>query len=415
MRAPTSGDGRLSVTTAAVVAGLAAAVLIATVGDEVTMVATTLTTALASASTAQVSGLMVAATVPSIVLAPWLGRLVDRVPVQRVLPAAALLAAGVAGTLRWVSSPWLTITLIGVLGVAAAVASTAIVATVPVLARRAGRSVTRIGAALEVVRSGSFLLAPPVAALLVSTISYPQTVTVIAGAYLLAALVFWVVLTTTQVPETDVDVDESAPHDDAGRLLGGFSALISGSRLRLPLAAVTVAVAGSAVFDVLLVFFVTHDLDLGAGAYGTLLAAWSAGLLLGPLLTRLMPEDDGSAAAARRAVIFAVVHVASFGVSAALVQTWVTYVAFVIGGASNALQNIYMRTAVLEGYARWAVGSVVAAYIAVLQTGSVIGLLLAGLVPATQARPALIASSLVAAVLALVALALTARAGRVRS
>ncbi|KQU51504.1 hypothetical protein ASG84_25745 [Rhodococcus sp. Leaf278] len=377
---------------------------VATIGDEVTVVATTLTLALETSSVAGVSSLMIAVTVPSIVLAPWIGRFVDKHP-TRVSITASVAAAGVVVLVLGAVEPfWMVIALVGTLGVAAAVVSTALIAAVPRLVEGTRWSIARANAALEVIRSSSFLVAPPLAALLISTLSYRVALACMSAAYIAAAVMFMLSLRSPNTHAHGEATADDGAEQETPHLLVGFKTLFSQPEVLVPLAAVVLAVAGSAVFDVLLVFFVVEDLNLGAAGYGTLLTMWSIGLLVGPFVTRALPQGDRVADSTMLAVAFAIVHVASFGIAAALATPWFTYMAFIVGGAGNALQNIYMRSAVLVASPRPVVGSVAAAYLAVLQTGSVAGLMVAGFLPATGARAGLITASTFSAVSALLAL-----------
>ncbi|NED51616.1 MFS transporter, partial [Micromonospora aurantiaca] len=101
------------------------------------LAAATLTLALQSAGAGglAVSGLLLAATLPLVVLAPLTGRLADRVDSRVLLVAAGLVQAAVCLALAYARDPVLVIALVALLAAGLAVTQPAIAALVPVMVR----------------------------------------------------------------------------------------------------------------------------------------------------------------------------------------------------------------------------------------------------------------------------------------
>lgn len=330
--------------------------------------------------------LMIAATLPSILFAPWIGKIVDSVHPSTLIPLIVSITALLVGSLRLLYKPWQLAVVIAAIGLAAAVTTTALVSILPKLADRFSWSATRINAIYEVVRSGSYMLAPPIAAISVTRMGYHVTTTVTAVLYVCSGLIF-IVLLRWLIPQVKAQRRRSFKVERKQPLYSGFRTLFSKPKIRTTMVVVSIAVAASAVFDVLLIFFIELELNLGINHYGTLLAMWSVGLILGPILTRFTSEDESIRITTRQALLWSLVHIVGFGLPALLPYPWLAYMSFLIGGAGNALQNTYLRVTVLTAFPNSQTrGSTLAAYLAVLQAGSVCGLFIAGLIPADYAR-----------------------------
>ena len=75
---------------------------VSTLGDEVALVALLVHLFVSGAGTAGVSALLIAAALPTVVLAPWAGRLVDRTDSRRLLVTTGVLQAIACGAVAWV-------------------------------------------------------------------------------------------------------------------------------------------------------------------------------------------------------------------------------------------------------------------------------------------------------------------------
>src|SRR5688500_13132573 len=113
---------------------LCAAIALSSAGDMLLMVVLALRVHELTGSGFAVSGLFVALMVPVVVLAPWAGRLVDRVETRRVLLLVSLVQVAVAGALVFADGIGSILALTVLLGATAAVASPAEAALVPAAA-----------------------------------------------------------------------------------------------------------------------------------------------------------------------------------------------------------------------------------------------------------------------------------------
>ncbi|MGF6884629.1 MFS family permease [Nocardia sp. GAS34] len=386
------------------------AVLVATIGYEVAVVASTINLAATASSSARISAMMIVVTMPSIVFSPWIGRFIDRYPL-RITISVPVFAAGVTvlviGNVRNFA---VLLAVIAILGLNAAACSSAVITALPEFMRHLKQNVPQGSAALEAIRSGGFLVAPPIAGLLVGGVGYRFALSAVAVSYVLAGLIFASVVDKFRNGSTAADTSE--PEQTSRRhLLVGFQQVLKDSRVWPPLTAIAVIVLASAVFDVLLVFYARFNLGFGAEMYGLLLTAWSIGLLIGPLLVRFIPITT-KLTPALLAVASGIVHATGFGVAVATANSYATFALFGVGGIGNALQNAYLRTLVLESTRDSVRGSVVSAYIATLQTAAIIGMGVGGLVDPHAARPALVLAAMVSIVAAIAVLPSILRSGR---
>lgn len=162
----------------------------------------------------------------------------------------------------------------------------------------------------------------------------------------------------------------------------GLSLLWAGAARRTTLATIAVTVAATSVANVLLPFF-ARDMPGGTAVYGTLLAAWSVGLVLGPFLLRGRLSHRPTAMVAVAAATFIGL---TYTVTGAFPVVPLMLVAFLCGGAANAVQNVTLRTHVMADCPPDLRGRVGAAYGATLQSAVAIGFALAALAPAHWAR-----------------------------
>jgi MFS family permease len=365
------------------------AVLVATIGYEIAVVASTINLAETGSSAARVSAMMIVVTLPSIVFAPWIARFIDRYPVRVTISVPVFVTGATVLVLGNTRNFALSLALIAFLGLNAATCSSAVVTAIPEFMQHLNRDVTQGSAALEAIRSGGFLVAPPVAGVLVGGMSYHFALIFVAISYALAGLIF---VSATKHYRFGRASCHDANEGGNRHLLIGFQKILEDPRVWPPLVAIAVVVLASAVFDVLLVFYARYNLGFGAEMYGLLLTAWSIGLLAGPFLVRFIPRTPRLSSAVL-AVVFGLVHAIGFGVAVATADPYATFAFLILGGTGNALQNAYLRTLILEATGDSVRGSVVSSYIATLQTAAIIGMGAAGFIDPHRARPTLVVAA----------------------
>ncbi|MEO3776078.1 MFS transporter [Micromonospora sp. B11E3] len=387
---------------------------VSTCGDF--LAASTLTLALQSAGAGglAVSGLLLAASLPLVALAPLTGRLADRVDSRVLLVGAGLAQAAVCLALAYAGHPALVIGLVALLAAGLAVTQPVLSALVPVMVRPA--DLPRASALHQTAGTLGALAGPALAGLLVGQFGARLPLLVDAASYL--ALVAAGLLIRTRRggarsagPATGGPAAPAAADATAG----------AGWRLRRDplLSAMIVSLAGviAAVgaINVVEVFFIRETLGSSTTMYGVVTGAWTLGILLGawlfaPLARRL--TDDGRLLGAGLALLgFCCLAVlASAAVPSALLLVPIWLLGGVANGGDNVLNNVLLARRVPEA----ARGRAYAIFGAASQGAAMAGFVAGGvLLELFDPRP-LVAACGVAGTLVVAALAVpVARAARV--
>ncbi|MCC5481226.1 MFS transporter [Streptomyces barringtoniae] len=368
-----------------------AALLVSTVGDEVAMVALALRGADRTGLTSVVSAQMLAGLVPGIALGGPIGRICDRFRLDGVLATAlaleCVIAAGAAAVADGALLLIATMLLLGVLG---AVAQTCVMTLVPQLYPQADAQL-RMNGLMESVRNAGYIVGPLLVGLLTAHGGTGLALCVDAATFAFALLAIPVISAwLAAAPRSGGPAPQEAAERLEGGLKVGLSLLWAGRRITL--GTVVITIAATSVANVLLPFF-AHDIPGGTAVYGTLLATWSVGLVLGPCLLR---GPLGRRPTARVAVAAATVIGVSYLVTGAFPVIPVMLAAFLGGGMANAVQNVALRTHVMADCPPEVRGRVGAAYGATLQSAVAVGFALAGFAPADWARWGILAGGVIA-------------------
>ncbi|NGO74500.1 MFS transporter [Streptomyces sp. YC504] len=367
------------------------ALLVSTVGDEVALVALALRGAEETGLTSVVSAQMLAGLVPGIVLGGVIGRVCDRYRLDVVLGVTlALECATALAAAVFANTPVLLISMMLVLGVLGAVAQTCVMALVPLLFPGSDAQL-RVNGLMESVRNAGYIVGPLLVSLLTAHGGTGLALVVDAGTFAFALLAVpviggWLAVAaraggTRPSGVKGTGTEEAGPPPRGGLRLG-LSLLWAGTARRMMLTTIMITVAATSVTNVLLPFF-TRDVSGGPAFYGTLLATWSVGLVVGPLLLR-------SGLSRCRTATIAVAAAGLIGLAHAVVGAFpvvpVMLTAFLCGGMANAVQNVALRTHVMADCPPEVRGRVGAAYGATLQTAVAAGFALAAFAPAGWAR-----------------------------
>ena len=233
--------------TVAHVVSLTVALLVATIGDEVALVAMTLQAAGSSDAALSVSLLMIVGVVPGVVLSPWVGRVLDAFPPRAVLLVTLLASAATVTLLGLATHLAVLLSCAALLGLCGAVSAGAVVVVVPLLLEGTRWSLAQGNGLLEAVRSGGFLLAPLVAGVMVARNGTTATLFADALAYGAAAAMAVALLPAGRGGATEGDGDGSAGGDR--RLLDGFRLLLGQAVVARTVLSVAVVVLLTAVFN----------------------------------------------------------------------------------------------------------------------------------------------------------------------
>ncbi|MEU4778653.1 MFS transporter [Micromonospora sp. NPDC023633] len=354
-------------------------------GDFLAATALALALQAAGASGIAVSGLLLAATLPLVVLAPLTGRLADRADSRTLLVAAGLGQAAVCALLAFADDPALIIGLVALLACGLAVTQPCLAALLPAMVRPG--DLPRASAISQTAVTLGTLGGPVLAGLLVGQFGTRVPLLIDAGSYL-ALVVAGLLLRTRRggrwAATTPASGAERAP---AWRLRRDPLLLA----VVLSTAAVITAVGGINVVEV---FFIRETLGGSPTVYGLVGAAWMAGMLPGSWLCARLAHrltDDGALVygvlATLGGISLTVIVAAAVPTAALLVPLWL------VAGAANGGENVFANLLTARRVPEASRGRAYAAYGAAVQGGSMGGYLIGGAMLALLSPRPLIAAA----------------------
>jgi MFS family permease len=343
-------------------------------GDVLALVALTIRVHDLTGTGIAVAGLLLAGTVPMILLAPLTGLLVDRVETTRVLALGALAQTAAAGVLAFTTSVPAILALTATLGAGAALTRPAVFALLPRVAGE--RRLIQANSLLEIFQFGGAALGPLAAGLLAA--GYGTRVALLADAATFLVL--------------------AAGARPSGELRRGLAFMTGDRLLLLALVVVGSLILVVAMGNVAEVFLAKDVLGAGDLGYGVLNAAWAAGMVAGVLLVarrlqaaRLAPVLIGAAAVTGLAVVMT-------GAAPGIV---VAVAAYLVGGGANGVENVTMRSLIQHRVPDGLRGRAYAAYAAVASSADLASTGLGGvLVGLLGARGTLVGSGAAALLIA---------------
>ncbi|TDP97455.1 MFS transporter [Labedaea rhizosphaerae] len=313
-----------------------------------------------------VAAVLIAELVPVIVAAPVSGVLVDRLPNKRLLSSALVLQAGGVGLiiLGLASLPVVLIGLV-LVGFGASVANPTASALVPAVAGEEWS--TRGYAWVATGRSFGTLVGVAVGGVLVGLLGAHGALLVDGLTYLVdAALVL--TLRADRVPHQ---------HKRRPRALDGWRFLRADPVLLTVVASLAVTIAGIVLINVADVFFVVDVLGGGAITIGLLQGCWMIGMLTGARVAARLRSVH--ALVTGLGVAGCTIGLASM-IPAAVPFVLVNGACFLLGGISNAVQNVTQQGLVRLRTPEDQRGRVFAATGSLLNTANVSGTVAGGFV-----------------------------------
>ncbi|MBF9128598.1 MFS transporter [Plantactinospora sp. S1510] len=261
------------------------------------LAATALALALQSAGAGglAVSGVMLAAALPLVLLAPLTGRLADRVDSRRLLVASGMGQAALCVALAYAERTDVIMLLVALLSCGLAVTQPTLAALLPEMVRRV--DLPRASAINQTAGSVGMLAAPALAGLLVGNFGTRVPLLLDAVSYL--ALIGAGLLLRTRrggrrrAPGTVPAVGGTDGRDPRV----GTWRLRQDPLLWTMVLAVAATVAGVGAVNVIEVFYIRETLHASTTVFGLVSGAWTAGMLLGAWLlapTARRARDDGS-------------------------------------------------------------------------------------------------------------------------
>jgi MFS family permease len=311
-----------------------------------------------------ISAAFAAELVPIVVLAPVVGRLVDRVRNRELLVAAmALQAVAVLGGALFGMGPGAELVIIGALaliGVGTAVANPVIAALLPHVSGE--DRATRAYAWYSMITQAGFLAGFALAGIVVDATSERTALLVGAVASAIMAVAVAFLRTQRRPVPGDTRVSESA--------WLGFARVRRDRVLLVGVAGLGAATVASVLVNVADVFYVLDDIGASPSAYGLVTAVWpAAGVVGGWYAGRLIGDHllfrwlAGTTVAMGLALLAAssVVSLVAVGVG------------WVIGGAANTAQRVCLNALIRSRTDDAARGRVFSAVSAALQAGNIVG------------------------------------------
>ncbi|KAB1923806.1 MFS transporter [Micromonospora noduli] len=388
-----------------------------------------------------VSGLLLAATLPLVVLAPLAGRLADRTDSRTLLVTIGFGQAAICALLAVVEQPVLVVGLVALLASGLAVTQPCLAALLPAMVRPA--DLPRASAISQTAVSLGALGGPVLAGLLVGQFGTRVPLLLDAATYL-ALVVAGLLLRTrrggrrpaavssdaaasqaTVSPATVSSDAAASPAAAANRpAVSGGVATPGGTEIgwrlrRDPLMLVmvvstAVVIAAIGGINVIEVFFIRETLEGSATTYGLVSAAWMAGMLPGTwLAVRLARRLDDDAGLVRG--VLATLAVCSLMVllAATVPAAGVLVPLWLVGGAANGGENVFANLLTARRVPEAMRARAYASYGAAVQGGSMAGFLIGGaLLAVVPPRPLIAGAGVVGLLVVLVFVPFVTRAVR---
>ncbi|MFF5230518.1 MFS transporter [Dactylosporangium sp. NPDC000521] len=305
-----------------------------------------------------VAAVLIASVLPVVVLAPLVGRLVDRVDSRVLLTAVGLGQAACCAAMALTDSTWLLITLVALLATGVAVTSPTFNALLPDCAGPDG--VGRAMAIGQTANSVGSLAGPALAGLLVGAFGLRIPLLIDAATYL-AVVAAGLLLHTRRT---------AAPTEAAGA--GRTPWKIRDDTFLLALTCLVGAIVLTINVDMVVgVFFVRETLGGSPAEFGFVEAAWTAGMLAGGWLAAARARDDGLLGR-----LLVLMHLATALVvlgSGFVSAVWLMYPLWLLGGAVNGAENNFLGVIAARRVPAAVRGAFFARFGAVINAANLIG------------------------------------------
>ena len=314
---------------------VAAAILVSAVGDWVALVALALQAKELSGE-GMGGGIAIAAIficlwAPVVVLAGYVGLLVDRVETRTLLLVVSCAQAGAAVALAFVDSQLLLYLLAALLGGGIAVAQAAEFALIPVVAGR--RPLQKANGTVETARALGFTLGPLCGGLLVAAGGITAAMLVDAASFLVIGLA-----------ALSLSARRVATHEAEGeprRARDGIGFLFADRLVALMVVVVFVSLLFMSASIPADLVYVEDVLDVQNVGFGIVLTAWTVGMLIGSnVIGRRIPLTALATAT--------MVGVTVQGLGKFLTPFWLVLgfmiLMYLVGGTGHGLKNVASRT-----------------------------------------------------------------------
>jgi MFS family permease len=305
-----------------------------------------------------ISAALGAELLPTVLFAWYSGRVVDRVDNRRLLVIGLAGQALVAVPLAFARTPWVVVALFFALNSVATLVRPASSAMVPVLSGDMGA--TKGYAWVSTGFGIGWIVGPALGGVLTSAFGVTTAILADAGSFVAIAVACGL-LSVTRRHEAPAEIGER-PH-------GGMRIIRRDSLLWWSLVATAVAVACAVVDNVAAPFRFIDQLAASSAGYGSYLALWGVGALVGAQLPRRL---DAPALPTALAIGNGLSGVGIVGIGLAP-SLGVALAASTFGGVGNGIANVAMPALVSNRTRSEQHGRAFAATSAVIQTGVGVG------------------------------------------
>jgi MFS family permease len=277
-----------------------------------------------------ISGLLLAAAVPPMVLASIAGRIADRYDSKHLLVSIGLVQVGICVMLAFATSVPAIIGLVAALATGMSITSPTFSALTPAMVGR--DNLAKAGGISQSAALVGSLLGPVFGGLLVGAFGSARMPLLIdAGTYLAVPVAAFLIKTRRRGGISNAP-SEPEPTSNASWTVWNDPLI---RPLMILFAAVLTAVVTVNVVDV---FFVRQTLHGSAGIYGTLSALWMIGMLIGTVLISRRKLGD---AASARGMLLALAGTCGIVLVVGLMpNVWWLLPLEVIGGVTNGVENV---------------------------------------------------------------------------
>jgi len=347
---------------------------LSSLGDELALVALTIKVfELSDGSGIAVSAVLLAGIVPLVVFAPLAGLVVDRTETTGTLALASAAQALIAVGLAFAEPVWLVVALSFLLGSAASIASPAVFAIVPTAVDE--DDLTEANANMETVRYVGMVAGPLIAGGLAGALGADRGT---RAALLLDAITF-LVITSAAAALTVRRMPEPVPAEgrSKGEARRGFAFIGRDRVLLIGVATVAATVLFATMDNVAEVFFANDPALLNAGnwGYGALAAVWLLGMVVGAgLIARRLPQERLAPAV----LLSSITGGAAVAIAASFPHIALALAMFAVGGVSNGVASVSMRSLIHHRVPDQLRGRVFAAYFGLAFAGQLAATALGG-------------------------------------
>ena len=358
-------------------------------GDEVAVIALALWASHQGRGTLAVAALVMAATLPQLLAAPFAGLLVDRLPARRLIATVSSLQALVClAVVPAIGADDLgaVLALVVALNVGQTIANPAWQALVPAIV--APEQISRALGTVQAATAGALLLGPAVGGLLVGAVGTASALVVDAMSFAVLAVVALALRGDRRPAGTGERTQ--------GEMSAGIRLIGRDPVLRSVLVLVTALVLAAGAVNVAEIFLITGTLGAGPAVYGLVGALFAGGVMLGAVLA----GKDRSVTSAGRTLVGVTISMACSMVVLGLAPTLaVAALASMAVGVGNGMLNVLAQSIFVRRSPSDVLGRVFAALQGVIGAAMLVATGLGGmLLGALGVRPVIVGGGVLAVV-----------------